>query len=576
MNPLLSFDFKNQQGKEKAFTFEDPLDVFVATTIAEVLPTLNKVQEAVKNGYYAAGYLSYEAAPAFDRAFRVNSNQKMPLLWFGIFDQPIDASLQSTKSFYTSKWQPQTSIDAYNRGFSKAKQHIQQGDITQVNYTIKMKSQFNGDSVAYYKHLAAAQSANYSAYLNIGDFTILSASPELFFHFKDNKITTKPMKGTIGRGKTDREDKANAEWLYHSKKNRAENEMIVHMMQEELEAITVPETIRVPELFSIEAYPTVYQMTSTVTAEISSDKTITDIFNALFPCGSITGAPKTVTMNIIKNLESGTRDVYCGAIGFITPEQEAIFNVPIRTVMIDNKNGDATYGVGGAITKDSTEAEEYEEVLTKAKVLDINMQEFQLLESLALTNGSYFILENHLQRLKRSAHFFQFHMDPTLIKEKLDHLAKENNTGQWKVRLLVSQTGALTLEANELSPVKKPVQVSLAKVPIDSTDIFLYHKTTNRTVYEKQLLHSPDVFDVLLWNEKHEVTEFTIGNMVAEINGQLYTPPVACGLLAGTYREALLLDGVIMERSILLDDLSNCTGIWLINSVRGWIPVKIT
>ena len=514
MNPLLSFDFKSHKGIKKTLTFKNPKEIIVATTTRKVLPALHKVQEAVNNGYYAAGYLSYEAAPAFNSAFSVHSNQLMPLLWFGIFDQPINQSLQSTKSFYTSEWEPQTNRGTYHYNIEKIKQHIKHGDISQVNYTIQMNSQLKGDTVAFYNQLAEAQTADYSAYLDIGDFTILSASPELFFHLKNNKITTKPMKGTIGRGATDNEDKVNAKWLYHSKKNRAENEMIVNMMREELGSIALPETVMVPKLYSIEAYPTVYQMTSTVTAEISPVKGVIDIFKALFPCGSITGSPKINAIKRIKELESCPREVYCGTSGFITPEQEAIFNVPIRTVMIENKDGNAVYGAGGAITKDSTEKEEYEEVLVKAKILDMNLPEFQLLVSLALTNGSYLVFENHLKRIQHSADFFQFQIDLKQIKEKLLHFANEHKTKQWKVRLLVSENGAIRMEAKELSPIVGPVEVSLASEPIDAADIFLYHKTTNRTTYEKKLKHSPNVFDVLLWNKKHEVTEFTIGNII--------------------------------------------------------------
>lgn len=575
MRPLLSFDFKDYEGQENAFTFTNPLEIIIASTIGEVLPSLKKVQDAVNRGYYAAGYLSYEAAPAFDHAFRVNSNQKMPLLWFGIFEQPIKRSLQSTKAFYTSKWQAQTGTNAYNRSIQEVKQHIEQGNTTQVNYTIQMKSQFIGDPIAYYKHLAKAQSADYSAYIDIGEFTIVSASPELFFHLKDRKITTKPMKGTVGRGETDADDKANASWLYHSEKNRAENEMVVNVMRDELGKIATPGTVNVPHMFSIEKYPTVYQMTSTVTAEISPDKSITDIFKALFPCGSITGSPKVNTMEIIKGLEISPREVYCGTIGFITPGQEAIFNVPIRTVMIDNKNGNATYGVGGGITKDSAESEEYEEVLTKAKILDLQDQTFQLLESLGLSSGKYFVLENHLQRLKRSATFFHFDVDLGQIKSKLFAFANDHQKGNWKIRLLVTENGSITLQSNKINPIKDELEAGLACEPIDKRDIFLYHKTTNRIIYDKLLNQSPHVSDVLLWNENREVTEFTIGNIVVKIDGNLYTPPVECGLLAGTYREALIEDGTIDEKKIMLDDIAKCAEIWLINSVRKWVPVHL-
>lgn len=576
MNPLLHFEFVDHNGRKNPFTFKNPREVISASTIDEILPSMEKVQTAINAGYYAAGFLSYEAAPAFDHSFHVHTGSKMPLLWFGIFDQPMKESLHSNEPFYTSTWIPQTSIDTYNHNIDQVKQRIEQGDTYQVNYTIRMKSPFNGNSIAYYKQLTEVQSANYSAYLDIGDFTVLSASPELFFHLKDSKITTKPMKGTIGRGETAKEDKANADWLYHSEKNRAENVMIVDLLRNDLGMIANPGSVKVPKLFSIEAYPTVYQMTSTVTAEISQDKSITDIFKALFPCGSITGAPKISTMGIIKELESSPREVYCGAIGFITPEQEAIFNVPIRTVMIDNKNGHAEYGVGGAITWDSTNKEEYEEVLIKAKVLDVDAEEFQLLESLGLQNGVYLVLENHLKRLKRSADYFQFNMDVGLIEKKLLEFAKTHDNKYWKVRLLVAKNGAITLESSEVKQAGGSVNVKIADEPIDIKDIFLYHKTTNRMVYEKAMEQSSGAFDVLLWNEKKEITEFTMGNIVVEVDGSLYTPPVECGLLAGTYREALLEDGVIAEKRILLNELADCSRIWLINSVRKWVPANLS
>lgn len=571
MKPLLSFDFKDHEGKESTCTFRNPQDIIVATTIDEVLPSLKKIQDAVNNGYYAAGYLSYEAAPAFDQAFQVNGNQKMPLLWFGIFDKPVNERLPSNKPFHTSMWHTQTDTDEYNHSIDKIKQHIAGGNTSQVNYTVRMHSQLYGDSIAYYKHLVEAQSANYSAYLDIGDFTILSASPELFFHLKDRKITTKPMKGTIGRGKTDDEDQANASWLYHSEKNRAENEMIVNVMKDELAKIARPGTVKVPHMFSIEKYPTVYQLTSTVTAEIPPNKSILDIFKALFPCGSITGSPKVNTMEIIKELETSPREVYCGTIGYITPNQEAIFNIPIRTVLIDNKTGNATYGVGGGITQASLNGEEYEEVLTKAKILDVN-QDFQLLESLALVKGEYFLLNNHLQRLKHSADFFQFDLEMERIEKSLLEFAVSHNNSQWKIRLLVSHDGSITLESDELTSTVVPAEVRLAGEPIDQEDLFLYHKTTNRMVYERLMKSSSDV---LMWNSKKEVTEFTIGNVVCELDGNLYTPPVESGLLPGTYRKVLIEKGTIKERTIMLEDIPKCSGIWLINSVRKWVPVHI-
>lgn len=440
MNPILHFDFIANENKNP-LQFTNPLKIIKAISIEEVLPALKQIQEAVDDGYYAAGYISYEAAPAFDSALIVHHNPEMPLVWFGIFEEAKEEALTSSQPFHTTEWLSNTTIEKYNRDLSKIKHSIENGDTYQVNYTIRMNSNFSGDSISYYNHLTRAQVSNYCAYLDIGDFTVLSASPELFFHLKDGKITTKPMKGTIGRGKTEEEDNNNADWLYHSEKNRAENVMIVDLLRNDLGVIANPGTVKVPRLFSIEKYPTLFQMTSEVTAEIAEDKGISDVFQALFPCGSITGAPKVSTMNIINELEEAPREVYCGAIGYITPEGEAIFNVPIRTVIIDNKKGNAQYGVGGGITWDSSNKEEYAEVLTKAKILNSETNDFELLESLGLMDGKYLVLENHLNRLQQSAAYFQFNIEIESIKEKLLEFAKDHSNNYWKVRLLVEKDG---------------------------------------------------------------------------------------------------------------------------------------
>nr|WP_090872279.1 aminodeoxychorismate synthase component I [Oceanobacillus limi] len=565
----------NKNGKKESLLFQDPTDIIIATSVEEVIPSLEKVQEAVDNGKYAAGYMSYEAAPAFEQAFQVNKDAKIPLLWFAIFDHPTETNAPNTSTYYTSNWTTQTDRSEYNQSIDQIKEHIRQGDTYQVNYTTRLSSTFRGDPFGYYKQLADSQSANYSAFLNTGDYSIVSASPELFFHVDHDKITTKPMKGTVGRGKTAEEDDQNAQWLYESEKNRAENVMIVDLLRNDLGRIAKPGTVRVPELFTIEKYPTILQMTSTVTAEVEQGTKIHDIFQALFPCGSITGAPKVSTMNIINQLETSPREIYCGTIGYITPNKEAIFNVPIRTVLIDNQTGDAQYGVGGGITWDSTNEEEYEEMRTKAKILSEKNEDFQLLETLGLNNGNYIVLDQHLNRLQKSAVYFHFPVDIVKVRKMLLDLAKKYPRDFWRVRLLVSNNGKVETEIKEYAGSPDSVNVCLSKTPIENKDIYLYHKTTNRKMYTDRLKEAPDMFDVLLWNEDEEVTEFTMGNLVVELGNNLYTPPVACGLLAGTYREQLLQDGVITERRINVHELMECSRIWLINSVREWVSVRL-
>jgi para-aminobenzoate synthetase/4-amino-4-deoxychorismate lyase len=279
-------------------------------------------------------------------------------------------------------------------------------------------------------------------------------------------------------------------------------------------------------------------------------------------------------MKFISELEKGPREVYCGAIGYITPDMEAIFNVPIRTVILDKANGKAEYGVGGGITWDSSKEEEYAEILTKAKVLQQNRPDFELLESLNLKNGKYFLLEEHLERLQRSANYFNFEIDIQSIFEELQKYASSNLNTEQKVRLLVSQNGKVLIEGADITLLPEPVSVKIADKAISKEELFLYHKTTNRQVYSPIKDRFPEVFDVLLWNEERELTEFTIGNLVVELEGKLFTPGIESGLLPGIFRKYLLDNKIIKERKIILDDLKNCSNAWLINSVRMWVKVE--
>jgi para-aminobenzoate synthetase / 4-amino-4-deoxychorismate lyase len=573
--PLLSFEFSSSKGEIEPLTFSDPHKVIIAHTIEEVLPSFQMIQDAIDDGYYAAGFLSYESASAFDPAYRVKEEHSMPLLWFGIFSEPQHMSLSSTGTYSLTKWNSSVSMDEYRESIMSIKQSIENGDTYQTNYTIRLNSQFHGDDIALFQKLKKAQASNYCAYINTGKHSILSASPELFFRLEGDQVTARPMKGTIERGKSFAEDEANASWLYQSEKNRAENVMIVDLLRNDLGILAEPGTVHVPKLFEIEQYPTVHQMTSTIAAKISENIQLVDIFKALFPCGSITGAPKISTMEIISNLEKSPREVYCGAIGYITPNQEAIFNVPIRTVVVDQKTGKATYGVGGGITWDSTAEGEYHEVLAKASLLEEDKPDFQLLESLLLQDGEYFLLEEHLTRLKNSAKYFGISVDVENVQITLHDLAKKNSLGASKIRLLSDKNGELTIESQPITQLETPLMVTLADEPLDKNNPFLYHKTTNRIIYSHFQKKYSHVFDVLLWNEDGELTEFTNGNIVLEIDGTLWTPPINSGLLAGTYRERLIKEETIHEKVLTITDLRKSKKVWFINSVRKWLEVQV-
>lgn len=573
----LYFAFDDAPGNKQSLLFTNPIEIYVATKTDQVIDVLKKAQAAVDRGKYVAGYLSYESAPAFEPHYRVNQDSKMPYAWFAVFNEPNQSELPRSDGDYTvSDWEPRTSYSEYQTAIQSIKKGIERGDTYQVNYTTRLRATFTGDDFAFYRQLANNQQASYSAYLRMDRYSILSASPELFFQVKDNIITTKPMKGTVKRGRTQTEDLQHQGYLKTSEKERAENLMIVDLLRNDIGKIAKSGSVHVPELLTIEKYPTVHQMTSTVRATLQDGLGLTDWMKALFPCGSITGAPKMKTMEYIDQLEDTPREVYCGAIGFVTPEKQAIFNVPIRTVVIDRSNQEATYGVGGGITWDSTANNEYQEMATKAKLLTSKQKPFSLLESLLLIDKTFPLLDYHLKRLQTSASYYDYSFNREEVKKSLEKVADKHSNGSYKVRLLLDRVGRIEVAAERLVNPETPISCVLAENPIDSSVISLYHKTTDRSIYQKHEKVDPVYFSTLLWNEREEVTEFTIGNIVVEKNGKKLTPPVFSGLLPGTYRQYLLDKGEIIEQSISLSELETAEKIWLINGVRGWVEVSLS
>lgn len=568
-HPILQFDF-NQQ----TTIFSQPIQVIQTSNLSEVKQCLQQIEIAIQSGYYVAGYLSYEVTYAFLHRQMTPKASNLPLLWFGVFKAPDKemTSISTEQPYHVGKWKVMQTKQEYEQAFAHIMKKIQDGDIDQVNYTVPFKAHFSGNTYRYYERLKTAQNARYSAYLQLGNMDILSASPELFFQVDGNDITVKPMKGTIHRGKSYDEDMAHRAWLQSSKKNQLENKLIIDLMKEELHPITNPASIHIPALYEVEQYPTVYQMTSTIKGQLQSTITFQDMIERLFPCGSISGVPKKETIALIHELEPFARDVYCGAIGYMTPNREAIFNVPIRTVTIDHEKEQATYGAGGAITANSSVEEEYEEMLTKTKVLTLEEPTFELLETIGLLDGKLIVLEEHLIRLKRSAAYFQYNVEIDNVRKKLLQVAEQYNEEAWRVRLTVAKRGNIDIVCQPMQHMKQ-ARVALAKKPIDRENHFHYHKTTNRVIYDQHKVEDPHIFDVLLWNERNELTEFTIGNLVVELDGMLYTPPIHSGVLPGTFRESLLKSGKIQEKVMHTSELVNATRIWLINSVRQWVDV---
>jgi len=415
------------------------------------------------------------------------------------------------------------------------------------------------------------QKTRYAAYIDAGSFALCSASPELFFNLDGHDLTLRPMKGTAARGITLSEDKSQAEWLYHSIKNRAENVMIVDMIRNDAGRIAETGSVHVPGLFTIEKYPTVWQMTSEVAAR--TGVSLCDIMAALFPCASITGAPKPSTMKIIAELETTPRHAYTGCIGFIAPGRRAQFSIGIRTVIIDRETDQAEYGVGGGIVWDSDIRDEYEECRVKASLLSEKRPDFSLLETLLWAPDSgYFLSDYHIRRLKDSAEYFDFPVSEESVREKLGEVSNSFSRDTfYKVRLLVSRDGSIDCESVPVELTQsEPVRVQLSSEAINSDNPFLYHKTTFRQVYETAMKNCPACDDVILYNERGEVTETTIANIVVQCNGKRITPPVRCGLLGGTFRSWLLDQGEVEEGVVTIDMLRRSERIYLINSVRKW------
>src|SRR5690625_1895892 len=573
--PFLQFDFERNENEINSISFKDPKEIISTNEFHNVVTCLQQVQQAVNQGFYVAGYVSYEASYALIDLPHQKQTSSAPLLWFGVFQEKHRyPKKKNVQKFSIEKWKPTETKEEYTENFHSIMEEIDRNLTDQVNYTTRFQSHFIGCAYTYYHQLKKAQQAKYSAFLDVGNIEIKSLSPELFFELNEGIVTTKPMKGTFHRGKTYEEDEENRRWLETSEKNRIENDLITQLMVEEMTPLVEKASIQITNRYHVEKYPTVFQMTSMVTGNILPGKTIIDLFKGLFPSGSITGIPKQKAMEFIAQLEKYPRHIYCGAIGYITPQQNAIFNVPIRTVVINKRTKQAYYGAGGAITKRSTIEEEYNELMTKTKVLHQDTKSFQLLETLCLKNGKYLVFNEHLQRLKKSATYFNYPIQIDQIRMKLLRYQDKYQKGNWRVRLTVDQTGHPTVKVTNLSDLTNNY-VKLAKKPIDRENIFLYHKTTHRSIYEKHQDKTEKLFDILLWNKHKEITEFTIGNIVVKLDDELITPPVECGLLPGTFREKLLREKIIKEQKILLDDLGQCTHMWFINSVREWVPVQL-
>lgn len=576
---LESFDRERDRA---SYRFTGMVEAITAHSPDEVLPALSRVEAAVAAGRHAAGFISYDAAPGLNPDLAVRAPGSFPLLWFGIFAErlavrPPETGQSPAGAYRTGDWRLSISRDDYAAAVARTREYIAGGDTYQVNLTMRQRFAFQGDPAAFYRDLCRTQRAPFCAFLDLGRFRVLSASPELFFRLAGGELTVRPMKGTASRGRWYAEDEEAKRQLRENPKERAENLMIVDLLRNDLGMVSATGSVAVRSLFDVETLATVHQMTSTVTSRLRDGVGLVELLRALFPCGSVTGAPKKRTMEIIAELEDGPRGLYTGCIGYVSPGADAVFSVAIRTVVIDTATGEAELGVGSGITFDSDAAAEYAECCAKGRFARERLPEFQLVETLLFEEGGgYFLPERHLERLRRSAAYFGFPLRTGAVRNALAARAATLG-GRNKVRLLLSERGTFAIEAApvDVDPPGAVFTAAFAGTPVDSRDPFLYHKTTHRPLYAAELSRQPERADVIFCNERGEVTEGANHNIVARIDGSLVTPPLACGLLPGVFREELLARGEIRERVIGREELARVEEVYLINSVRGWRRVRM-
>ena len=555
------------------YTFTQPIKELKTRNVAEVADLLAQVESYQEQGYYVVGYVSYEAAPAFEEKLAVHPAPLLGeyLLYFTVHDSVEKSSIPLTydEVDMPSNWQEVTSAADYEKAIAQIHHHLRQGDTYQVNYTVQLKQDLSANPFAIYNRMVVEQEAGYNAYVEHDEMAVISMSPELFFEQNDRELTTRPMKGTTKRGLTDQEDLDQAAWLEQDPKNRSENMMIVDLLRNDMNRLSEVGSEHVERLCQVEQYSTVWQMTSTIKSQVRSDVDLVEIFRSLFPCGSITGAPKIATMEIIKNLEPQARGVYCGTIGILLPNGRRIFNVAIRTIQLHK--GQAIYGVGGGITWDSTWESEYREVHQKAAVLYRKQVPFQLITTGKISQKHLLFKEEHIDRLRNAGRYFAYPFNPENLLQRIDaecqacHVEKD-----YRLRISISKSGDIDLCCQELTPLSPAFyQAQLCFQERSLQTPFTYFKTTYRphlTIGKQEKIYH---------NEKGELLETSIGNLVLQIAGKLYTPPINLGILPGIYRQHLLETGQVEEKVLTLEDLAQAEAIYGCNAVRNLYKLSL-
>ena len=579
-------DAENRQ----SLLFIDPLQILSTDCLDEIPAVFESIDKALQSGHYVAGFLSYEAGYHFEptamRSAGPLDKPNVPLAWFGVYSAPqswndLENPLTGSEFHDKTYADPEDisigiSRAEYCEGVQQIRRFIEAGDLYQANLTLMVRQMWTGDAAALFEKMMKNQPVSYGALINTGRMQILSASPELFFRKQNGRILVRPMKGTSRRGRDLAEDAQRAEWLAADEKNRAENVMIVDLLRNDLGRICSPGSIEVTDMFAVERYPDLLQMTSTVRGDLKPGTCYYEIFRSLFPCGSITGAPKIRTMQAIRKLEGESRGIACGAIGYFSPTGDAAFSVAIRTLTF--QEGHVQMRVGSGITYDSVPEDEYAECLLKSKFLARSPLQFELIETILWDEG-YFLLDLHLQRLEASAAYFEFRRDLENMREQLRRVGERFSKGsRHRVRVLLSKSGEISIASEPLTAFSGRACLLISPMHTDSSDAFVRHKTTRRPTYDRVFAEARarGYDDALFLNERGEVTECAIHNVMIAKDGIFVTPPLACGVLPGVYRQHLLATHPeIHEAVIALDDIVTADRIFIFNSVRGLRRARI-
>ena len=577
----------------RSLLFTEPERIVAAYAAEDVDAALDDISAGLARGLHAAGFFAYELGYCLEPKLSslLPAERAVPLLWVGLFRDAHPLDDPGTRAWLDSHGAGERAKifslklswtrEQYDRAFATVEDYIAAGDVYQINLTMKYRFAFEGDPVALYAALRRKQRVAYGALIHTPEFDVLSLSPELFFRREGKHLSTRPMKGTAPRGRTPREDARLKTWLAVDEKQRAENLMIVDLLRNDLGRVAKIGSVEVSDLFTVETYRSVHQMTSGITAELRSNMGLEDMLSALFPCGSVTGAPKVRAMEIIGEIEAGPRGVYTGAIGHIAPSGDAQFNVAIRTVVLEGNRGEL--GIGGGIVADSKAEFEYEECLLKAHFLTKVDAPFDLIETLRFERGRGFhLLERHVARLQSSAAHFGYPFSREAVLAALEAEAARIDAPVALVRLLLAEDGIITVTS---TPIELPTRDTVWRFVIsdqrlDEKDPLFYHKTTRRQFFDREMERQKALTgcdEVVFLNKKGELTEGTRTNLFVELDGRLFTPALACGLLPGTLREELLdLPRAAASEAVLTpQDLLEADRIYLGNSVRGLIRAEL-